>query len=46
MEHHGGDQEDDQWTIPEQHPDAMRLAAFPAAVRATGNVVVDLCRPD
>ena len=46
MEHHGANQEHDQWTVAEQHPDAMRLAAFPAAVRATGNVVVDLCGPD
>ena len=42
MEHHGADEEEDQWAIPEEHPDAFHFAAFLAVICATGELVVNL----
>ena len=42
MEHHGADEEEDQWAIPEEYPDAFRFAGFLAFICATGDLVVNL----
>jgi hypothetical protein len=42
MEHHSTDEEDDQWVIPEEHPDAFCFAAFLSVICATGEFVVNL----
>ena len=46
MEQHGADEEDDQWAILEEHPDAFRLAALAAVICATGEFVINLGRFD
>jgi hypothetical protein len=42
MEHHGTDEEEHEWAILEEHPDAFHFAAFLAVLCATGELVVNL----
>jgi len=46
MKHHGAHEEDDQRAILEEHPDAFRLAAFLAVIRAPRPLVIDLIGAD
>jgi hypothetical protein len=42
MEHHGVDEKDHQWAIPEEHPDTFYRAGLLAVLCATGELVVNL----
>lgn len=46
MEHHGAHEEDNQWAILEEYPDAFHRAALLACICATGEFVINLAGSD
>ena len=46
MEHYSADEEDNQWVILKEYPDAFCLPALRVVICATGELVVNLAGSD